>query len=372
MIIGVPKEIMHNENRISITPAGANELILSGHQVLVETGAGLGSGFTNEEYVGVGAKIMDTAQEIFDQSDLIVKVKEPISEEYSYLREGLVIFTYFHLAPNPQLAKVLLEKKVTAIAYETVELPNGQLPLLTPMSEVAGRMSVQVGAYLLQKNNQGSGVLLGGVPGVKSANVLIIGGGVVGINAAKMAIGLGAHVTIMDVNKTRLSQLDDIFSGRVSTVLYNNYDVATFVKDTDLLIGAVLVTGNRAPKTVTEDMVKTMQPGSVIVDVAIDQGGTIDTIDKITTHDNPYYVKHGVIHYSVANMPGAVSRTSTFALSGATLPYIEKLANMGIFEAIQADQALYLGVNTYAGSITHKAVAEGLGMQFTELKDLIK
>ena len=371
MIIGIPKEIMRNENRVSVTPAGANELSLSGHQVLIEKGAGLGSGFSDAEYAGVGAKIIETAKEIFDQSELIVKVKEPLPEEYDFLREGQVVFTYFHLAPNPQLARILLQKKVTAIAYETVELPNGQLPLLTPMSEVAGRMSVQIGAYLLQKNNQGSGILLGGVPGVKPANVLVIGGGVVGINAAKMAVGLGARVTIMDINKTRLSHLDDIFSGKVTTVLYNHYDVATFVKEANLLIGAVLVTGNRAPKTVTEDMVKTMQPGSVIVDVAIDQGGTIETVDRITTHDDPYYVKHGVVHYSVANMPGAVSRTSTFALSGATLPYVEKLANKGIFEAILSDSALYLGVNTHNGNITHKAVAQGLGLDYAELRSLL-
>ena len=371
MLIGIPKEIMSNENRVSITPAGANELILSGHKILIEKNAGAGSGFEDAEYERVGAKIADTAKEIFDTSDLIVKVKEPIGEEHNMLRDGQAVFTYFHLAPNPELTKVLLDKKITAIAYETVQLPNGQLPLLTPMSEVAGRMSVQIGAYLLQKNNNGSGVLLGGVPGVKPADVLIIGGGVVGINAAKMAIGLGARVTIMDVNKTRLSQLDDIFSGRVSTVLYNKYDVAGFVKDTDLLIGAVLLAGNKAPKTVTEEMVKTMKPGSVIVDVAIDQGGTIETIDRITTHTDPYYIKHGVVHYSVANMPGAVARTSTFALSGATLPYIQKLSNMGVMNAIKADSALYLGVNTYKGKLTHKAVAEGLGMEYTDLTSLI-
>ncbi len=372
MLIGVSKEIMSNENRISITPAGANELIMAGHQLLVQKGAGLGSGFADEEYSAVGAQLADTAKTIFDEADLIVKVKEPVGDELSMLREGQAVFTYFHLAPNPALAKVLLEKKITAIAYETVELPNGQLPLLTPMSEVAGRMSVQVGAYLLQKNNNGSGVLLGGVPGVKPAEVLIIGGGVVGINAAKMAIGLGARVTIMDINKTRLSKLDDIFSGRVATVLYNAYDVASFVPNTDLLIGAVLLTGNRAPKTVTEAMVKTMRPGSVIVDVAIDQGGTIETIDRITTHAEPYYIKHGVVHYSVANMPGAVSRTSTFALSGATLPYVRKLADQGVFVAIQADAALYKGVNTHAGHLTHQGVAEGLNMPYTDLASLLK
>lgn len=371
MIIGVPKEIMSNENRVSITPAGVNDLVISGNKVLVEKNAGIGSGFTDEEYKSVGAKIIESAKEIFNQSDLIVKVKEPVKDEYDFLREGQVIFTYFHLAPNPQLANILLKKKITAIAYETVALENGQLPLLTPMSEVAGRMSVQIGAYLLQKNNEGKGILLGGVPGVKPANVLIIGGGVVGTNAAKMAIGLGANVTVMDINKTRLSQLDDIFSGRVATVLYNNYDAAAFIKNTDLLIGAVLVAGDRAPKTVTEEMVKTMQPGSVIVDVAIDQGGTIETIDRITTHDNPYYIKHNVIHYSVANMPGAVSRTSTFALSGATLPYIKKLAGMGILEAIKTDKALYMGVNTYLGNITHEAVAKGLNMNYTSLTDLL-
>ncbi|MDR0287777.1 MAG: alanine dehydrogenase [Clostridiales bacterium] len=371
MLIGVPKEIMQSEDRVSITPAGVFELKNAGHNVLVQKGAGIGSGFSDKEYTDVGAELTDSSETVFKKAELIVKVKQPFGAEYDYMPEGQAVFTYFHLAPNPELTRVLVKKKITAIAYETVELPNGQLPLLSPMSEVAGRMSIQIGAYLLQKNNHGSGILLGGVPGVKPAEVLIIGGGVVGINAAKMAVGLGARVTLMDINKARLSQLDDIFAGRISTVLYNTYDVAYFVRNTDLLIGAVLVTGSRAPKTVTEDMVKSMREGSVIVDVAIDQGGTIETADRITTHDDPYYVKHGVVHYSVANMPGAVARTSTFALSGATLPYVLMLANRGVLGALQDNVPLYMGLNTYKGHVTYKGVADALNMEYCDPATLI-
>ena len=357
MIIGVPKEIKNNENRVSITQAGVFSLVKAGHTVLVEKAAGAGSGICDSDYEQVGAKIYESSKAVFEDADLIVKVKEPLPSEYDLFKDGQALFTYLHLAPNPDLTKALLRKKITGIAYETVQLQNGSLPLLAPMSEVAGRMSVQVGAYMLQKYNGGMGVLLGGVPGVMPAEVLIIGGGVVGINAAKMAVGLGARVTVTDINKTRLSYLDDVFSGRVSTVVYNEYSAAELAKQADLLIGAVLVTGARAPKTITEEMVKTMKKGSVIVDVAIDQGGSVETIDRVTTHDNPCYEKHGVIHYSVANMPGAVPRTSTHALTGVTLPYIIEIAEKGVLRALEENEALRKGLNTCEGEITYKPIA---------------
>ena len=287
MIIGVPKEIKNNENRVAMTPAGVHALIKSGHKVVVEKAAGAGSGIKDSEYEAAGAVVVEKNTQEFEQSDISVKVKEPLEEEYELLKEGQTLFTYLHLAPNPSLTRALIEKKISAIAYETVQLSNGALPLLAPMSEVAGRKSVQIGANMLQKFNGGTGVLLGGVPGVKPAEVLIIGGGVVGKNAAKIADGMGARVTIMDINKNRLSYIDDAFNGRVATLIYNEYNVAEMVKNTDLLIGAVLVTGAKAPKIVTEEMVKTMKKGSVIVDVAIDQGGSIETIDRVTTHDDP-------------------------------------------------------------------------------------
>jgi alanine dehydrogenase len=365
MRIGVPKEIKNNENRVAITPAGVHELMKTGHRVLVEKNAGVGSGIEDAEYISAGAEIREKNTEIFAEADIIVKVKEPLECEYGLFREGQTLYTYLHLAPNPALTRALLEKKVTGIAYETVQLPNGSLPLLAPMSEVAGRMSIQIGANLLQKYNGGSGVLLGGVPGVLPAEVVIVGGGVVGANAAKMAVGMGARVTVLDVNKNRLAYLDDIFGGRISTLIYNQYNAAEMVRKTDLLVGAVLVAGAKAPKTVTEDMVKTMKKGSVIVDVAIDQGGSVETIDRVTTHDKPCYEKYGVIHYSVANMPGAVPRTSTFALTGVTLPYLVQLANKGPEQAMLEDRTLLLGLNTYRGQLTCKGVAEGLGMEYT-------
>ena len=365
MIIGVPKEIKNNENRVSVTPAGVSALVKSGHKVYVEKSAGLGSGIEDTGYASIGAVILENASDVFSESDIIVKVKEPLESEYSHLKYGQTLFTYLHLAPNKPLTKILLEKNITGIAYETVQCSNGSLPLLIPMSEVAGRMSVQIGATLLQKYNGGMGILLGGVPGVPPAEVLIIGGGVVGINAAKMAVGMGARVTVMDVNRSRLSQLDDIFSGRLSTLIYNEYNVADAAKNADLLIGAVLVAGAKAPRVVTEDMVKTMKKGSVIVDVAIDQGGSIETIDRVTTHDNPCYEKHGVIHYSVANMPGAVPKTSTMALSGVTLPYLLKIADKGVKAALNEDKGLLAGLNTYAGKITCAPVADAFGMEYT-------
>lgn len=365
MKIGVPKEIKNNENRVALTPAGVHELAKAGHRVLVEKNAGAGSGIEDAEYEAAGAEILDQNTDVFAEADIIVKVKEPLECEYDLFREGQTLFTYLHLAPNPALTRALLARKVTGIAYETVQLQNGSLPLLAPMSEVAGRMSIQIGANLLQKYNGGSGVLLGGVPGVLPAEVVIIGGGVVGTNAAKMAVGMGARVTVMDVNKNRLAYLDDVFGGRISTLTYNQYNVAEMVRKADLLVGAVLVAGAKAPKTVTEDMVKTMKKGSVIVDVAIDQGGSIETIDRVTTHDNPCYEKYGVIHYSVANMPGAVPRTSTFALTGVTLPYLVQLAARGPEEAMREDKALLLGLNTYKGMLTCKGVAEAMGMEYT-------
>ncbi len=358
MIIGVPREIKNNENRVAITPAGVDELCRAGNIVMVEKGAGAGSGIEDEEYTASGAQIAPEAKDVYARADTIVKVKEPLESEYGLLKEGQTLFTYLHLAPNPKLTNALLKSKVTGIAYETVQREDKSLPLLAPMSEVAGRMSVQIGAAMLLKHNKGEGILLGGVPGVLPAEVLIIGGGVVGTNAAKIASGMGANVTVADIDPVRLAYIDDLFLGRVKTLIYSRYGVAELVKRSDLLIGAVLVTGAKAPKTVTKEMVKTMKKGSVIVDVAIDQGGTIETIDRVTTHDNPCYEKYGVIHYSVANMPGAAPRTSTYALTGVTLPYISKIANLGAEKAMLCDRSLLGGLNTYKGYITHPALKE--------------
>ena len=370
VIIGVIKEIKNNEFRVGLTPAGAHVLKNEGHTVLVEIGAGSGSGFTDEEYMQAGATISDNKKEIFDKADIIVKVKEPLESEYDLFHEGQTLYTYLHLAPNPVLAKALLEKKVTGIAYETVELSNGVLPLLAPMSEVAGRMSVQVGTNFLQKPNGGLGVLLGGVAGVLPAKVVIIGGGTVGTSAAKMAVGLGADVTILDISLPRLRYLDDVFSGRLKTRVCNSYNVAQEVREADLLIGAVLVPGKSAPKIVTAEMVKTMRKGSVIVDVAIDQGGSIETIDHATTHDNPTYERFGVVHYSVANMPGAVPRTSTLALESATLPYLVSLASKGVSNALLEDEALLKGLNTAKGFMTCKNASDSLGFEYKDAHTL--
>lgn len=364
MVIGVPKEIKNNENRVALTPAGVHALVKAGHKVLVEKNAGAGSGIEDSEYEAAGAALLDKNTDIYDGADIIAKVKEPLESEYALFKENQTLFTYLHLAPNPSLTEALLNSKVAGIAYETIQTANGALPLLAPMSEVAGRMSIQVGAAMLQKYNGGSGILLGGVPGVLPAEVLIIGGGVVGTNAAKMAVGMGARVTVMDVNKNRLSYLDDVFSGRINTLIYNEYSAAEMVKKADLLVGAVLVTGAKAPRTVSEEMVKTMKKGSVIVDVAIDQGGSIETVDRVTTHDRPSYEKHGVIHYSVANMPGDVPRTSTFALAGVTLPYLLELANKGLEKALAENPSLLLGLNTFKGNVTYKAVADSVSKEY--------
>lgn len=371
MIIGIPKEIKSDENRVAITPAGVEALLRNEHKVYIETNAGIGSGFTDEDYINAGAKILNTPKEIFDIAEMIMKVKEPLPAEYDLFKEGQLLFTYLHLAPEPKLTEALLKKKVVGIAYETIQLEDGSLPLLTPMSEVAGRMSVQIGASLLNKHCGGKGILLGGVPGVKAGKVVIIGGGIVGTNAAKIALGLGADVTILDINLDRLRYLDDIFDGKVQTLMSNTYNIREEVKKADLLVGAVLIPGARAPRLVTADMVKQMSAGSVIVDVAIDQGGSIETIDRVTTHANPVYEKFGVIHYSVANMPGAVARTSTFALTNATLPYAIALANKGYMQAIQEDQALAKGVNVIEGKVTYQSVAEALGLSYTPLSEMI-
>ena len=371
MRIGCPKEIKPQEGRVGLTPAGADALVRAGHAVYIEHNAGMESGFTDEEYVAVGAQILASPAEVYAIADMIIKVKEPLAPEYDLLREGQILFTYLHLAPDPAQTHALLSKKVTAIAYETVQLADGSLPLLAPMSEVAGRLSVQIGAHLLESNCGGRGILLGGVTGVEKANVVIIGGGNVGLNAARAASGFGANVTIIDMNIKRLAYLDDIFGGRVQTLLSNPYNIANAVKSADLVIGCVLIPGGRTPKLVTEEMVRTMRPGSALIDVAIDQGGSIETIDRITTHSNPYFIKHGVLHYSVANMPGAVPRTSTLALTGATLPYALKIANMGAENACKADPALMKGLNTYNGQLTFKAVADAQGLAYTDPASLL-
>ncbi|MEI7024633.1 alanine dehydrogenase [Paenibacillus sp. y28] len=372
MIIGVPKEIKNNEYRVALTPAGAGMLRMAGHAVVVERGAGEGSGFSDGDYEQEGAVVLPTADEVWEQAGMIMKVKEPLPEEYDRFRPNQVLFTYLHLAAAGGLGAALLEKQVTAIAYETIQLAGGGLPLLTPMSEVAGRMSVQVGAQFLEKMNGGRGILLGGVPGVPPADVVILGGGIVGTNAAKMALGLGASVVILDRSLDRMRYLDDIFGGRVRTLMSNPYNIACAVQKADLLIGAVLIPGARAPKLVTDAMVQTMKKGAVIVDVAVDQGGTIETVDRVTTHSNPVYEKHGVLHYAVANMPGAVPRTSTLALTNVTISYALELAAKGFKQAVTDNEPLRLGVNTYKGQMTHPAVAEALGYSYTPLMKLLE
>jgi alanine dehydrogenase len=363
MIIGVPKEIKNNENRVALTPAGIWSFINAGHRVLVEKDAGVGSSFTDEAYIHAGAEIIESAEDVWAQAEMIMKVKEPLPSEYVYFREGLILFTYLHLAAEPELAEALKNKGVIAIAYETV-VANKTLPLLTPMSEVAGRMAAQIGSQFLQKSNGGKGILLAGVPGVSRGKVTIIGGGVVGTNAAKVAVGLGADVTIIDLSADRLRQLDDIFGNQIKTLMSNPFNIAEAVAEADLLIGAVLIPGAKAPKLVKENMVKAMKPGSVIVDVAIDQGGTVETVDHITTHDNPTYTKYGVVHYAVANMPGAVPRTSTIALTNVTVPYALQIANKGVFKAIFENTSLKLGLNVANGEITYEAVAKDLAYNF--------
>lgn len=346
-------------------------MVKAGHQVAIETGAGMGSGFEDRDYAAAGATIVANAADLWAQADMIMKVKEPLPSEYDLFRPNQILFTYLHLAAEPELARKLVEHKVVAIAYETVQLPDRSLPLLTPMSEVAGRMSVQIGAHFLEKAYGGRGVLLGGVPGVAPGNVVILGGGIVGANAAKMAAGLGANVTIFDISAERLRYLADIFGGRIQTRMSSEYEIARLLPTADLLIGAVLIPGARAPKLVTREMVQQMQPGSVIVDVAIDQGGTIESIDRVTTHRDPTYEAYGVIHYSVANMPGAVPRTSTYALTNVTLPYALQIANKGWRQALQENAALAKGANVVDGGVTYEAVAQALAMEYRPLERLL-
>lgn len=371
MIIGIPKEIKNWENRVSLTPSGTKTLTSKGHTVLVQSTAGLGSGFTDNEYSNAGATIVCDAEDVYKKSDMIIKVKEPQESEFAFLKEDQLLFTYLHLAVEPDLTKALLKNKVNSIAYETIQTNKGELPLLTPMSEIAGRMAVQIGATFLENPYGGRGVLLGGVPGVMPADVVIIGGGTVGLNATKIAYGMGANVTVLDLNLNRLRYFDDIFQGKVKTLMSNISNIELCATYADLLIGAVLIPGAKAPHLVTEEMVKKMKKGSVIVDVAIDQGGIFETIDRVTTHENPVFEKHGVMHYSVANIPGAVARTSTLALTNATLPYAIKLADLGFVKAVKSSEELARGVNTCQGNLVSKPVADSLGIKHTELSMII-
>lgn len=370
MIVGVPKEIKPGENRVAMVPAGAEALVRHGHDVLVEKGAGLGSGFDDSLYTAAGAAIIDDADQVWSDCDLVLKVKEPIEEEYPRIKPDQVIFTYFHFAASEQLTNALLESEAVSIAYETVQLPSGELPLLTPMSEVAGRMAVQEGAKYLEKTYGGRGILLGGVPGVPSAEVVILGGGVVGTNAAKMAAGLGARVAILDVNLERLRYLEDVMAANVDMVYSNRHNIMEAVERADLLVGAILLPGAKAPHLVRRDDLKRMKAGAVIVDVAVDQGGCIETA-RPTTHEKPTYVVDGVIHYCVTNMPGAVPRTSTLALTNATFPYTQKLADVGWEAACQEDHALALGVNTVDGRVTCRGVAEAFGLEYTPIEEVL-
>ena len=370
MIIGLPKEVKDNEYRVGLTPAGVRALTDANHRVIVERSAGEGSGFDDSLYQKAGGVILNSADDVWSQSEMIVKVKEPIESEYPRMREGQLLFTYLHLAPDKKLTAELLKRKVTGIAYETITDKRGGLPLLTPMSEVAGRMAIQVGAHYLEKMSGGRGILLGGVPGVPAARVVIIGGGVVGTNAAKIAVGMGAHVTIIDNNLERLRELDDIFLSKISTLASSAYMIQDAISLADLIVGAVLVPGAAAPKLVTRNMLKDVPNGAVIVDVAVDQGGCIETTHP-TTHSQPTFYVEGVLHYCVANMPGAVPRTSTFALTNATLPYSLKLANKGFLAAISQDPGLKAGVNTYAGYCSYEGVAVSQGLKYTPIDELI-
>ena len=370
MKIGVPTEIKNHEYRVGMIPATVVELVDAGHDVLIQRGAGAGSGIEDAEYEAAGAHLVDGAADIYGTADMVVKVKEPIEPEYELLRKGQTLFTYLHLAPLPELTQVLLDKQIAGVAYETITDRNGNLPLLTPMSEVAGRMSVLVGAYFLQRPLGGRGTLLPGVPGVPAGDVVIIGGGIVGLNAARMALGLGARVTILEASADRMRHLDDLFLGAVTTLASNRHNLLTAMSRADVLVGAVLIPGHSAPKLVTRDMLSEMKPGSVAVDVSVDQGGCFETTHA-TTHSDPVYDVDGIVHYCVANMPGAVPRTSTFALNNVTMPYTLALANLGVAGASQADPGLRKGVNTYSGHITCQPVAESQGRDYVELGELI-
>ncbi len=369
MIIGCPKEIKTLENRVALVPSTVRTLTAHGAQVLVEKGAGLGSSITDRAYVDAGAKIVEHAGQVWEQADIVAKVKEPLEEEFRYFREDLTLYTFLHLAAEPMLAEAMLAKKVRGIAYETIEV-NGQLPLLKPMSEVAGRMAVQVGAWCLENQHGGKGILLGGVPGVKKSRVVILGAGVVGKNAAKMALGLGAEVVMLDINNDRLEEIDDLFLGNAETIYSSHHSIEEEVLKADLVIGAVLLTGARAPRLVTSSVIKAMDKGSVVIDVAVDQGGCIETIHR-TMHDKPTYVVDGVVHYGVANMPGAVAKTSTFALAHATAPYLDLMVREGISEALKANHALRKGLNTLHGQVTHAHVAEALRKEYQAPEQLL-
>src|SRR5689334_12687160 len=370
MIIGVPKEIKNNENRVALTPAGAQELVKRGHTVYVQAKAGEGSGFSDEEYAKAGGKMIATAEEVFSLAEMIMKVKEPIEQEYKLIKKDQLVFTYFHFASYEPLAHAMIKTGAICLAYETVERDDRSLPLLVPMSEVAGRMAIQEGAKYLEKPLKGRGILLGGVPGVMPAKVLILGGGVVGANAAKIAAGMGADVTITDVNLNRLRYLDDVMPKNVHTMVSNEYTIREMVKDHDLIVGAVLIPGAKAPKLITRDMLKTMRPGTVLVDVAVDQGGCIETCTP-TTHENPTFIIDDVVHYCVANMPGAVPYTSTLALTNATLPYALKLATQGWKKACQDNADLKKGLNVIQGKVVYKAVADSFNLPFTDVKEFL-
>ena len=370
IVIGVPTEVKDNERRVAIQPDGVREVVDHGHEVVVQSGAGAGAGFSDSEYVEAGARMADSAAEVFEAAGLIVKVKEPAPEEYDLFREGQELFTYLHLAADKGLTEFLMERRVNAIAYETVELPDGSLPLLTPMSEVAGRMSVQAAAYHLESPQGGAGLLLGGVPGTPAAKVTIIGGGVSGTEAAKIAVGMRAIVRVLDINPKRLAYLSDIFEGRVDLVIPNRARTASYVAESDVVIGSVLVAGAKAPKIVTRDMVASMRPGSVVADIAIDQGGCIET-SRPTTHSDPTYVEEGVVHYCVANIPGAVARTSTLALTSATLPFLVELADRGVEGACAEDEVLAKGLSTLGGRLVSEPVAEAHGLSYEDPRKLL-
>ncbi len=368
MIIGVPTEIKPRENRVGINPGGVSLLVRDGHRVLVQKGAGLGSGIRDEDFEAAGATIVSSAEEAW-AADMVMKVKEPLPSEYGFFREGLILFTYLHLAPLPELTRELMNKKVRAIAYETIEGPDGGLPLLRPMSEVAGRMSVQVGASSLEKEHGGKGILLGGVPGTRRGRVAILGGGIVGSNAATIAVGMGAHVTVLELDHDRMAYLEDIFRGSIETLYSNPHNIAEAIQWADLIIGAVLVAGARAPKLITRDMLSTIEDGSVIVDVAVDQGGCIETC-RPTTHDDPTYVLDGVVHYCVANMPGAVAQTSTFALTNVTLRYARRIAR-DVVKFASSDPGFAKGINCWDGACTYEAVARDTGVEYTPLAQVL-
>lgn len=371
MIIGVPKEIKVHEYRVGMVPAGVQSLVQAGCKVQIEEGAGLGSGITDEQYKAVGATIVKDAKEVWSSSEMIIKVKEPVGAELDLFQENQIIYTYFHLAVAPELGKKLVEKKIAAMAYETIQPKDGSLPLLKPMSEVAGKLASQIGATYLQRNRGGKGVLLGGVPGVRRGRVTVIGAGVVGLNATKIAVGLGGQVTVVDINPNRLEYFDDIFGSKVTTLMSNPLTIAGVVKETDLLVGAVLIPGAKAPHLVTKEMIGTMEKGSVIVDVAVDQGGCVETVHP-TTYEKPTYEVDGVIHYCVANMPGAVSHTSTYALTNVTIKYAVKIAKKGLLKAVEEKPELLPGLNACSGAITHQAVAEGLKMDYLPAEKALK